>query len=790
MIPNYIKIAVRNLIKSKAYSFINIAGLAIGMSCSILILLWVQDELSFNKFHKDADQIYRVAETQYYAGGEEFKIYNTPNPLAAALKEENPEVMYSARYAQWFGEMLVQQGDKRFYEIVQAADPSFFKIFTFPIIKGDKETFFDKPHSVLLTEKAAEKYFGKEDPIGKTLNLNNQYEFMVTGVLADMPANSDIQFEILVPYEFGREVSPEFFDNWFYNNYHTFVKLNAGIDAEKFSAKIKNRIKQEGEDTSTEIFLFPMTKTHLYSLNGENQPIAKVKLFTVIAIVILLIACINFMNLATARSAKRSKEVGLRKTLGAQRLQLIQQFFSESIILTLISLVLAVILVELLLPGFNQLSGKELSVNYFSNGFLLIILGITVLTGIAAGSYPALFLSSFNPIAVLKENINTGSKGAALRKGLVIFQFALSVILLISTFIVYSQLDYMKNMELGMNKENILYIPVKGDIGAQYYTFKNELLRNRNVSAVSVSSNKPAMMYSNGGGWEWEGKNPNDDVLVTFVSADPDYADVFNLKLAEGRFFRSDNPSDSVDGCVINEAFANLMGDGPKTGKILTRGEGVSLRILGVLKDYHYNSVKDKIAPMIMFPTRNNPSFLFAKNFIFIKIKGNDISGTMDYINRTYSAFNPAYPFNYFFLDQDFDKLFKSEERMGKLFNYFAVLAIFISCLGLFGLASFMAEQKQKEIGIRKVLGANTLQTTFLLSKSFVYLVVLANIIAWPVAYYFMSSWLEDYPNRISISPWIFLLSGLTALLIAFLTVSYQAIKASLMNPVKSLKYE
>jgi ABC-type antimicrobial peptide transport system permease subunit len=788
MIRNYIKIAVRNLIKSKAYSFINIAGLAIGMACSIMILLWVQDELSVNKFHRDIDQIFQVSETQYYAGGQEFKTFNTPNLLGPALKEENPEVMYSTRYAP-FGEMLIQYGDKRFNDNITCADASFFDIFNFPIIEGDKSSYFKNPNSALVTEEMAEKYFGREDPLGKTLIINEKYEFTVTGILKNAPKNSDFQFGIVLPYEFIKQLFPDYYTSWFSNWFDTYVKLNPGVSAESFSKKIKYRLKKEGDDATTTLAVFPYADTHLYTLNGENQPITRVKMFTIIAFVILLIACINFMNLATARSAKRSKEVGLRKTLGAQRSHLVQQFFSESVILTLIALAIAIFLVELLLPGFNTLTGKELSVNYLSNGFLFIIIGITLLTGIAAGSYPAVFLSSFNPITVLKENINTGSKGAALRKGLVIFQFALSVMLIISTLVVYSQLDYMKNMKLGMNKENVLYVRAKGSINANYEPFKSELLKNPNVVNVAVSNTKPASMYYNGSGWEWEGKDPNDDVLITFALCDYDYAKVFNIDLLDGRFFSPDVPSDTVDGCVINETFAKLMGPGSKVGQALRSGDS-KLRIIGVLKDFHFNSVKDKIGPLLLRPLRLRSDFAVANNFIFLKIKGKDVSKTINFINKTYSRFEQTHPFQYSFMDDDYDKLFKSEERMGKLFNYFAILAIFISCLGLFGLASFMAEQKRKEIGIRKVLGANTIQMTLLLSKSFVYLVLSANIIAWPVAYYFMSSWLEDYPNRISISPWIFLFSGLSALLIAVLTVSYQAIKASLMNPVKSLKYE
>jgi ABC-type antimicrobial peptide transport system permease subunit len=612
--------------------------------------------------------------------------------------------------------------------------------------------------------------------------LNTQYDFVVSGVVKDVPKNSDLVFDVVLPFEFLKETGTDL-QQWFSNSYWTFVKLKPEINWNDFSSKIKDRLKKEDNEAKNDLFLFPVKNFHLHSLDGKNEQIEKVRLFSLIAFVILLIACINFMNLATARSTKRSKEVGLRKVVGANRIQLVRQFFSESILLTLLALFLALLLVEILLPGFNGLSGKELEIEYFSNSFLLIVIGVAILTGIIAGSYPAIFLSSFQPVKVLKENLNTGKQGSVLRRALVIVQFSLSIILIISTTIVYSQLDFMKNKELGYNKENILYVPVEGNLKAKYDLFREQLLKNKLIINVASGSHRPSLFGTNGGGFEWDGKDPNEDVLVTMAGTDEEYASVFNLNLAEGRYFSKEFGSDTLTGIVINEKLAGLMGDDQALGKFIRRGDE-SYQVLGVLKDFHYNTVKNAIEPLVIYNTKE------WSNFVFIKVDGKNTREALSYIKEIHSNINPEYPFDYKFMNEEYDKLFRSEERQGKLYYYFAVLAIFISALGLFGLASFMAEQRRKEIGVRKVLGSSIIQIVVLLSKSFALLVLIANIIAWPLAYLFMKDWLEDFAYRININAGVFILSGLIALLIALAAVSYQAFKAAKTNPVNTLKYE
>ncbi|RPI73267.1 MAG: ABC transporter permease [Ignavibacteriales bacterium] len=782
MFKNYVKIAIRRLLRSKVYSLINIAGLAIGMSSCILILLWVQDEFSFNKFHKDLDNIFIVPQTQFYAGGREFKVYNSSAPLGPALKAEYPEVVHSARYAPYQGEMLMQYGNKSFTEEVKLADPDFFRIFSFPFITGDKNNSFPQVHSLVLTEDAAKKYFGDENPVGKIIRINTKFDFLVSGVLKNIPSNSDLKFDVVLPFEFLKELGVQM-DSWFSNSYWTFIKLKDGIQWQDFSLKIKNRLKKEGEDVKNELFFFQFSDFHLYTLDGNNQPIDRVRLFIIIAFVILIIACINFMNLSTARSAKRSREVGLRKVVGANRSQLINQFFGESILLTFFALCLSLLLVEILLNGFNELAGKEIEINYLSNNFFLIVIAVAVITGIISGSYPAIFLSSFSPVKILKENLNTGNKGSFLRRILVIIQFSLSIILLVSTIVVYNQLNFMKNKEVGYNKENVFYIPAKGNLIDKYEVLKKRLLNDKNILNVSISSHRPSFVWTNGGGYEWEGKDPNEDVLISMMTVDEDFQKTFDLKIAEGRFFSNEYPADTIDAVVINEKFANLMGEGQKAGSIIKRDEE-NYRVIGVLKEFNFNPVKFPIEPLIMWYSKS------WANYIFIKANGQSTSEAIEYTQKIHSEINPSYPFNYTFLNDEFDKIFKTEERLGKLFNYFAVLAVLISCLGLFGLASFMAEQRRKEIGVRKVLGSSILQIVILLSKSFTSLVLIANIIAWPFAYFFMKDWLNDFAYRIDLNIGFFILSGLIALVVALLAVTYQAVKAASANPVKSLRYE
>lgn len=795
MLFNYIKIAFRNMIRNKTYSFINITGLAIGMAACILILLWVQDELSYDKFHENADDIYRIVENQYYSGGEPFPVAVTPGPLAKSLKDEFPEVKNSVRLLAGAGGTL-KYGEKIFTEKQNAilTEQTFFEIFSFSFIKGNPETALVEPNSIVLSEKLAEKYFPSEDPLGKILILENKVNLKVTGVIKNIPDNSHLRFDFAVSINVIRTLI-EIIDmeGWGNNAFYTYVQLQNGTNYQDVSKKISGTIKKHAEGAVSEIFLQPLTKIHLYSagrytadIDGHGD-ILYVNLFSIIAIFVLLIACINFMNLATAKSINRAKEIGIRKVVGASRQAIIRQFLGESIIYSLLALLLALVFVELLLPAFTNLTQKDLALNFHANiSILLALLLIAVITGIVSGSYPALFLSSFKPATVLKSSLVSGKKGAFIRKSLVVFQFSLSVILIIGTAVVYKQLDYIHKKNLGLSKENITYIPLGDAAKQKYETIKKEFLNNPEVEAVTVSSHLPTYMGSSTSGISWEGKNPNDVILLHYAFVDQDYVKTFKMEIAEGRFYSEDFASDS-NALVINEEAANLMGRESIIGKkVNIIGVEKELSVIGVLKNFHFKPLNTKIEPMIL---SIEPSSQWI-NFMFIRIKPGNPKNTLASLEKTFKRIIPETPFEYQFLDQDYENMYRGVERMGSLFMYFSILAIFISCLGLFGLASFIAERRTKEIGVRKVLGASVLNVVMLLSKEFTKWVLLANLIAWPIAYYAMAGWLENFAYRIDMSWWLFVGAACIALAIALMTVGYHAVKAALTDPVKALRYE
>ena len=783
MFKKFFIVAFRNIMKNKIYSFINLAGLSIGIAASILILLWVSDELSFNSFQKNIDDIYAIPQTQHYQTIGDFTVLATPAALAPALKTERPEIKYATRYEQFFGKVLISYELKNFKQSLNYADPDFFKIFSFEFIKGDKNTAINDPHSVVITEDMASKYFGNDDPIGKTLRLEDKIDLKVTGLVKNVPHNSDIQFDMIAPMEVMHELYDINLENWGNNMLNTFIQLRNHKQANELSQQIKGRLAKEvNSPTAGKLFLFPFKDLHLYSIRGEGGRITTVIIFSVIAFFILIIACINFMNLATARSVKRTTEVGIKKVVGATRAQIAKQFFGESIFLTFIALALALFLVEALLPVFNNISDKDLNLFQVSPVTFLLIIGITLFTGIISGIYPAIFLSSFKPITTLKGTVSGVNSKFSLRRILVVFQFAISIILIIGTGIVYLQLNYIQNKNLGMDKDNIVYFNLTNTLQKNPESVKTELLRNPNIISASVSSHIPAFVYSNGGGWSWEGKDPQQQELVTSMSADDDILKTYGIKLAAGRFYSKEFPADDSLSMVINESFAKLIGYKNPIGKPLSRGNR-NYTIIGVMKDFNYIQLQNKIGPMVIYP-RPNPTYLS------VKVNNAGLSETLDFINAACKKFDPRFVFDYEFLDKSYEKVYTSEMRLGRIFNAFALLAIIISCLGLFGLASFVSELKTREIGIRKVLGASVSGIVVNLSKQFVRWVLLANIIAWPVAYYFMNSWLSDFAYRIEFPYWIFIVSAFIAMVIAVVTVSSQAIKSALTDPVKAIRYE
>jgi putative ABC transport system permease protein len=778
MFKNYIKIALRNIKRQKGYSLINIAGLTIGLACCILILLWVQHEISYNRFHENADDIYRIYTDFHYDQGI-IPFSNIPQPVGPEIQSKFPEVRFAVRLLD--DALTVKHGPDIFYEkAVLYVDPSFFDVFTFPMVQGDSKTAFSEPYSVIISEMMARKYFGDQDPIGQVLTMDREYQLKVTGVIKDVPDNSSIRFDFLIPYSFldaiGYDTSNR--NAW---NCQTYVLLNKNVSAEEVARKISGLTKEYTPKEEAYFRLQPLKHIRLYTLGGELGSIKYVYIFSFIALCILVIACINFMNLATARSAKRAREVGLRKVIGARRAQIVRQFYGESLFMIVLALGFALVLVGLLLPMFNRLSGKNLTLDFSGNLMVyLILICIALFTGILSGSYPAIFLSSFLPVKVLKGSFRSSSANPTFRKVLVVFQFSLSIILIICTAIIYSQLQYIQKRDLGFDRENLVYMGMNDSIAQNYEAIKNEMLQNPRILNVTRTFQIPSYnKYSADA--DWEGKNPSQQIMLNISLVDPDYLDTMKLELVAGRNFSWDLPTDTSN-CILNEEAVKQMGLDSPVGKWLrhfAKGE-----IIGVVKNYNFMPLRYEIQPLMLL--YNPQNFRYA----MIRIRGTDIPQTLSFLGKLWNKFAPEYPFEYHFLNEDFEEIYKSESRMGEVFRYFTFLAVFISCLGLFGLASFMAEQRTKEIGIRKVLGASVSGITILLSKEFTKWVVVANAVAWPVAYFAMNTWLQGYAYRVRLSLLTFALAGALALIVSILTVSYQAVRAALADPVESLRYE
>ncbi len=786
MIKNYLKVALRNIRRHKGFSFINIAGLAIGLACCLLITIWVLDELSYDKFHENADNLYRVEEDQHYSG-RIFYVYVTPYPLGPALKEEIPEIIDATRVV-WTGGVLFKYEDNTFFEDNgRAVDPSFLKIFTYPLVKGDKNTALDSPFSAVLSEDLAEKYFGEDDPIGKVITLNNQYDFTVTGVLENIPHNTYLQFDFLVPYEILKRTGQTREEDFGTNSIYTFVQVADGTPVEEVNQKIFGFIRTKNPESRTDLRLMSFTKLHLHEFFGYEKgagAIQYVYIFSIIAFIVLLIACINFMNLSTARSANRAKEVGLRKVVGAVKGHLVRQFYGESVVYAFIALIFAVGIVTLLLPAFSHLSGKELSWSVAGIGTVLIgLLSITLFTGLVAGSYPAMFLSAFQPVKVLKGSLFSGTGGARFRRVLVVTQFALSILLIIGTAVVYQQQNYIKNMRLGWDKEHLIYIPLRADTKKSYNVLKENLIQNPRVLNVTGTSQLPTHIGSNSGGADWEGKDPEFQILIGFNSVDFDFTETLKIELVEGRSFDKEHTSDLSQAWIVNEEVAKLMNKDSVIGERFSH-VGVNGTIIGVMKNFHYQTLKNKIEPLAIAV---DPDDL---NYMIIRIPPEEVSSSLGFIENTWKRTIPDYPFEYRFMDERYDMMYRTEQRIGTLLRYFAILAVFVACLGLFGLASFMAEKRTKEIGIRKVLGASVVQVTRLLCKEFFVLVLVANVIAWPAAYFIMRKWLQSYAYRADLGFFVFIGAMLLALFVAILSVGYQAIRAARSNPADSLRYE
>ena len=798
MFKNYLKVALRILKRYKAYSFINIAGLAIGLACCLLILLYVQYERSYDRYHGNADHIYRVVEELDFFGNKSHMAV-TPAPFAPAMKNEFPEVKDAVRFMKGNfseGKVLVTHGTDNYYEDKwYFADHSVFKIFTFPLVKGDPKSALKEPFTVVLSEEKARKYFGNEDPVGKILTLNDIYsqsDFTVKGVLKDIPKNSHFRFDFLASFPTMEKRFPEWVQNWFNHMYYTYLLLDENSEPEALEAKFPELIAKHAGNQAKAVLkphLQPLTSIHLQShLDMEieaNSDAVYVYIFAAVALFILMIACINFMNLATARSAYRTREVGMRKVVGARRSQLVRQFLGESILFSFIALPLAVVMMEILLPAFRAFTDRDLGFNYLNNWpILFILIGITLVVGCVTGIYPALFLSAFEPLKVLKGKLSSGSRGTSLRKGLIVFQFAVSIILIIATGIILSQVRYIRTAKLGFNKDQVLVLNIKDkELSSKYEAIKAELSKNPCILNVTASSGIPGRVshnwYFSTEGLQKKKERPSMWVLMV----DHDFVKTLGMEIVEGRDFSRSFTTDEKDAIILNESAVKKYGWESPLGRNI-KTENKDGYVIGVVKDFRFKSFYQQIEPVMIYIS---PRYF---EFMSVRVAAHKIPEAIAFLMTEWKELAPNRPFEYFFLDDDFDKVYRQEERAGKIFGYFSVLAIFVACLGLFGLAAFTAEQRTKEIGIRKALGATTSNIVTLLNKEFIKWVLMANLIAWPVAYYAMNRWLQSFAYRTSIGPGIFIFSAAVALLIAMLTVSFQAIKAAIANPVNALRYE
>ncbi len=783
MLKNYLKIAIRNIVKQKTYSFINISGLTVGMASFILIALWVQDEFNFDKSHKNFDYIYRVLNHENYSDGEEFYFTQCPAGLAPVLKSEYPEMTKVSRVRN-VSDIIFNYKNKRFSEDdVLFVDPSFFQIFTVPISNENVESIFEDPLSIAITEEMAEKYFGSENPIGKLLRLDNKVDLKISGILKNAPVNSHIQYNFILPFQRLKDINwPT--EGWNSFAYATYILLDKKADHKNVSSKISNIIKAHDESAIVTSSLQSIKDVHLFSskiggLGGEGD-IKYIYIFSAIAVFILLTACINFMNLSTARSGKRAKEVGLRKVIGADRKEIIFQFFNESLIISFIAMTFAFALVSIVLPAFNLLSGKFLEFSLFGNPQILLIIIFTMIsTGIISGSYPAIFLSSFQPIKTLKGTLSSGKKGTLFRRVLVSFQFVLTICLIFGTIVVNRQLHFIKNQKLGYDKDQVLCISLQGNLSQKAELLKNELKINSEIINISAATNAPSRVRRSFVAEKWEGNIEDEKYLATFIEADENYLNTVQLQLVQGRYFSKEFISDS-SAVVINEAALSVMGMENPIGKSIME----DYHIIGVIKNFHFQSLHRKISPLLIFYKANeNP-------YLLVKINSADITETISALENKWQVIVPDYPMEFQFLEEHIDRLYRTDRQTGKIINIFSFLSLFIAILGLFGMASFVAEQRTKEIGIRKVLGGTITGILTLLSKEFVKWILIANVIAFPIGWFAMNKWLQSFAYRIDLNIWFFFASGLLALGIALITVLFQTTKAAIANPVDSLRTE
>ena len=794
MIKNYFLIALKNLRKQKLFSLINILGLTIGITCCLMLFLFILNEFSFDKFHKNGKNIYRIMRVGEM-NGERHEIPYVSAAYAPALLNDFPGAIHSAVRIMHDNDLISYKNISFNEKNIFLTDDNFFTVFSFHLVKGDPATVLKDPNSIVLTETAAKKYFGNESPIGKVLEFNKDQQLKVTGIAKDVPVNSHLQFDMVIPLEILRPMQPEWFTNFPNNTLFTYIELKPGANRDqlekRFPAFMDKYLGKYYAESGHKMGLIakPLSKVYFASdafdkvKHGSKK---MVYIFMSIAVLILIIACINFVNLATARATDRSKEVGLRKVLGAIKKQLIGQFILESILFALLACLLSVGLLQLLMPAYTNLLGYKLPAFWTNPWVYVFILGIVLVVGLLAGSYPALLLSSFSPIESLKGKLKVGKGGASFRKALVVFQFGTSVLLMISVVVMINQMEYVKNTDLGFNKEQSMIVRFDNlDISRKKNQFKNELLNIPDVQTVSLMSGEPGGFHD---GYSFEAQaNPTEKYLFNTEFTDLDFVKTLGLKIIAGRDFSETFGTDSLQAVLINRTAANTLGYTPEQAigkwvKNISR-DSVRRTIVGVVEDYHYASLKTPIGSLVIAPGND-------RRLALIKLKTKHLQASIKDIKKAYLDFAPYYPFEYSFLDDRFDQLYRTDARQESVLSIFSIIAIFIACLGLFGLASYTAVKRTKEVGVRKVLGSSVENIVLLLSRDLLKPVLLATVIAIPLGYYAMNKWLESFAYRISFHWWMFALASGIAILIALATISFQAIKAAMANPVKSLRTE
>jgi len=784
MLRNYLKVALRNFAKHKSFSFINISGLAIGMACCMLIMLWIQDELNYERFNENIDDICCVVK---WNASNQTKNYSAslPAPLIPHLKDKYAGIKHAARYKTSGRRLFSYNGNNFFEDHGGFADPEIFDIFSFKAILNNPKAALKDMNTVILSKSMAERYFGTDDPLGKTIQLENQYDFMVGAVIEDIHQNSSIRFDYLIQFDnFGRFDNVEM-DNWGrYENYLGFVVLEPNVDPDNFSEKILNGFLDYDSQSDLRLTLFPYKNIRLFGLNNDGT-FKFVLVFAAIGVLILLIACINFVNLATAQSGKRAKEIGLRKVIGAGKASIRRQIYSELIVTVIIAFLLAVVLSIAFLPKLNSLSDKTLSLSLSGNlSILIAMFGIALFTAVISGTYPAIYLSSFSPVSVMKKSTIKGSSHSNLRKLLVVAQFTISIVLIVSMIIISNQMFYIQNKELGFDKEHLVYIDLLGNLKTRFDTVKNELLKKPEINSVTVAQSLPNNAGNNAGGLDWEGRPGDVRGSMNFVSVEKDYFKTVGIEFLEGETFKTVPDNSLLREFIINERAIEAMKIENPVGKSFKMWDRAPGRIIGIVKNVHNTSLHREIQPVfyVQFP--------YFYNYLIVNLENENIGSTIGFIQDTIKEINPNYPFEFHFLDENIDRFYQKERQINRIITAFTILAVFISCLGLFGLSLFMAEQRTKEIGIRKTLGATVSSVIGLLSKNFLLLIAVANILSWPVSYFIMKKWLQNFAYRIDIGIWIFALAASLALFVGLLTIAFHTIKAACANPINSLRYE